>query len=479
VSAGHGDKTRRLMTRRQFIQRTALGAAGVVLLRDAARSADGPALARRQPPNLLFMNADQQHFQAMSGLGCEHVHTPNMDRLLARGVAFSQSYSANPVCCPARACWYTGRPASENGMLSNAHQLAEGIPDLGQWFRDRGYEPFYSGKWHVPGRDPHASFTCLTANPSGQGEHCDPVVSRSAQAFLRNYRGDKPFFLSLGFLQPHDCCYWVFAHRDDIGALPYPAIKDDLPPLPGNFECDLEEPPTLLKHLTNIRRANGNWSPLHWRYYLWSYYRHVEMVDAEIGRVLDALEDSRFARDTLIILTADHGDGLARRKLVSKWFPYDEAARVPLVVCPPGAEDGGAIDRSHVVSGLDIAPTLCDFAGIEPPPSVRGRSLRPLVEGRHAEWREFVVSESNITGRLVRTPEWKLITYAGETPDLLFDMRQDPWEKQNLAGEPQHADTVADLKARLGDWEKRLEPAEQSRASLRDHELGFLQPAGA
>jgi arylsulfatase A-like enzyme len=264
--------------------------------------------------------------------------------------------------------------------------------------------------------------------------------------------------LSLGFLQPHDCCYWVFAHRDDIGALPYPAIEDDLPPLPGNFDYDVEEPPTLRKHLTNVRRGTSNWSPLHWRYYLWSYYRHVEMEDAEIGRALDALEDSKFASDTLIVFTADHGDGLARRRLVSKWFPYDEAARVPLVVCSPGAEDGGRIDDAHVVSGLDVAPTLCDFAGIDAPPNARGRSLRPLVEDRSTEWREFVVVESNITGRLVRTPEFKLVTYAGETPDQLFNMKRDPWEKRNLAGEPRYAETVADLKARLEDWESRFEP---------------------
>jgi len=394
----------------------------------------------------------------MSGLGCRHLRTPNMDRLIRRGITFSQSYSANPVCCPARACWYTGRTASENGVLSNGYRLVPDMPDLGQWFRARGYEAFYSGKWHIPGRDPSASFNALTANPSGQGEHCDPTVSRSAQAFLRNYQGDKPFFLSLGFLQPHDCCYWVFAHRADIGALPYPSIEKQLPPLPANFDYDVEEPEALKKHLQNLRKQTGMWSKLHWRYYLWSYYRHVEMVDAEIGRVLDALEDSKFASNTFIVFTGDHGDGLARRRLTSKWFLYDEAARVPMVICPPGGLDRGKVDESHVVSGLDIAPTLCDFAGMEPPPKCRGRSLRPLVEGRSVEWREFVVSEANITGRMLRTPEYKLVAYKGDPIVQLFDMGKDPWEKHNMAGEARHADTLADLKKRLENWESRLEP---------------------
>ena len=180
-------------------------------------------------------------------------------------------------------------------------------------------------------------------------------------------------------------------------------------------------------------------------------------MDAEIGRVLDALEDSKFASNTLIVFTADHGDGLARRKLVQKWFLYDEAVRVPLVICPPG-DNNRRLDATHVVSGLDIAPTLCDFAGVEAPPRCRGRSLRKLVEGRDSEQREFVVSESNITGRMVRTPEYKLVTYKDDPVDLLFDMKRDPWEMRNLAGEARYADTVANIKELLQDWESRLVP---------------------
>ena len=440
------------ITRRQFIKGAAAGAAGLAMA-GSKPLFGAPTIARRSTPNLLFIHTDQQHFQALSALGSKLVRTPNMDRLLRRGTTFTMSYSANPVCCPARACWYTGLPSSRNGMLSNGHKLNPDVPDLGQWLGARGYSPFYSGKWHMPGRDANAGFTCLAADPSGLGEHTDPVVSRSAQAFLTSYDGDKPFFLSLGFLQPHDCCYWVFARPSDLEKLPDGLSGRDLPPLPDNFDYHADEPATMHKQMDKIRKWTARWSPLQWRYYMWSYYRMVEMADAEIGRVIDALEDSRFASDTLIILTSDHGDGLARRKMVQKWFLYDEAARVPLTVVGPGVERG-KIDSAHVVSGLDIPATLCDYAGAAAPPGCRGSSLRPLVEGKPTEWREFAVTEANITGRMVRTPEYKLITYKGESPELLFDMRRDPWEMTNIAGESRYADVVSELNAKLAKWEQ-------------------------
>lgn len=452
-------ETKRI-TRREFIKGTALSTAAVSLLGDRAFRAT--VQATKRPPNIVFIHTDQQHFEALSGLGNKYLRTPNMDRLLRRGTSFSLSYSANPVCCPARSCWYTGRPSSENGMLSNNHKLSPDVPDLGQWFSSRGYECFYSGKWHIRGRDPAKSFNTLTADPSGQGELTDPVVSRSAQAFLHSYDESRPFFLSLGFLQPHDCCYWVFAHNEDIGSLPYPSIERDLPPLPPNFDYPAQEPPSLVKHLTNVRNWTKKWSELHHRYYEWSYYRHVEMVDAELGRALDALEDSKFAENTLIVFTADHGDCLSRRKLVQKWTPYDEALRVPLIVVPPDGPGSGRIDRTHIASGLDIAPTLCDYAGIAAPPKARGRSLRPLVEGRETEWREFAVSECLTTGRVLITPEYKFVSFEGEQPLQLFDLRTDPWEMRNLASEARHADTVRDLSTRLRSWEKSLEVAPAS-----------------
>lgn len=449
-------RQRGTLSRRRFVNSSALAAGGLALASAATRWA--PAQARRYPPNLLFIHTDQQYVGTLSAHGCQYAHTPNMDRLAQRGTSFRLSYSANPVCCPARACWYTGRASSETGVVKNSWPIDENLPDLGQWFSARGYEAVYAGKWHVPARNYGQSFRLI--NPgTGIGEHSDGSVSRAAAGFFRSYRGDKPFFLSLGFLQPHDICYWVFEHTQRLLKLPYPQIADELPPLPDNFEYDRREPESFQKQWRQEGKTFRNaWTELQWRYYQWAYYRSVEMADAEIGRVLEALEDTGLAEDTLVIFSADHGDGHGRHQMISKMYFYDEAAAVPFVVSWPGQVAEGVQDTEHVASGLDVAPTLCDYAGIEAPPKQRGRSLRPLLEHRTADWREFVVSEVATTGRMVRTPEYKLISYKGDETDQLFDMRADPGETKNLFGDAKFADVHADLKSRLQDWESRLEP---------------------
>ena len=440
-------------SRRTFLKTSAAGGLGLIL---AARQA--PAATEKRPPNLLFMHLDQHYWEAVSAFGCPHVSTPNIDRLAAQGSSFSLSYSANPVCCPARTCWYTGRASTENGVIMNDQwPIAPDMPDMGQWFSARGYDSVYAGKWHVTGRVLTQSFRVLTPG-SGIGEVTDGAVSRAAEGFLRSRKaGDKPFFLNVGFLQPHDCCYWVFEHH---GGLPLTRLGPppaDLPPLPPNHGNCRQEPAPIARKREK-RQGATEWSPEHWRWYLWNYYRMVEMADAEVGRVLNALEDAGLARDTLVILSADHGDGLARHGLTSKMFLYDEAARVPFIAACPGRVQAGVRDTRHLISGLDVAPTLCDFAGIEGMPKARGLSLRPLLEGRgDTPWREFLVSDTFRTGRLVRTPEYKYIAYQGDPATQLFDMRSDPGELTNLASEASKADTVRDLAGRLAEWEKTLD----------------------
>ena len=440
-------------TRRTFLKATGAGGLGLIL---AAQRA--PAATEKRAPNVLFMHLDQHYWEAVSAFGCSHVRTPNIDRLAAQGTSFSLSYSANPVCCPARTCWYTGRASLENGVVMNDQwPIAPDLPDLGQWFSARGYDSVYAGKWHVTGRTLTQSFRTLTPG-SGVGEVTDGVVSRAAEGFLRSRQaGGKPFFLNVGFLQPHDCCYWVFEHRENIPLTRLGPPPANLPPLPPNFGYDPREPAPMHSLHTGPQPRN-RWSAEHWRWYLWNYYRMVEMADAEVGRVLDALEDAGLAEETLVILTSDHGDGLARHGLTSKMFLYDEAARVPFIASCPGRVQTGARDTRHLISGLDVAPTLCDFAGIEGLPKARGLSLRPLLEGRSdAPWREFLVSDTFRTGRMVRTPEYKYIAYQGDPVTQLFDMRSDPGELKNLAPDAAKSDVVSDLAGRLAAWEKTLD----------------------
>jgi choline-sulfatase len=326
------------------------------------------------------------------------------------------------------------------------------MPDLGQWFGARGYDAVYGGKWHVTGRDFKDSFRVITPG-TGIGEFTDDTVARAAEGFLRTRKsGDKPFFLNLGFLQPHDCCYWVFEHQGDeprtrLGPPP------DMPPLPFNHVHPQAEPAMVAR-----RHEKKLWSAEQWRWYLWNYYRMVEMADAAVGRVLDALDDAGLTEETLVVLTADHGDGLARHGLTSKMFLYDEAARVPFFAAWPGHLQAGRRDEWHLVTGLDVAPTLCEFAGFAPPPKMRGLSLRPLLEGRDATpWREFIVSDTHGAGRMVRTPEYKYIAYRDDSVTQLFDMRADPGELKNLATEAAQAGVVRDLAGRLVAWEQSLD----------------------
>ena len=290
---------------------------------------------------------------------------------------------------------------------------------------------------------------------NGQGGVCDASVSRACQAYLRNRSGAgrTPFLLVASFLQPHDVCQFVSMHTKGNEMPFHRQVADALPPLPPNFQYDANEPGSLR------RRKRPAWSEDMWRYYIWSYYRMVEMVDAEIGRVLRALDDSGEADNTVVVFTADHGEGRARHHLVTKNYLYDGAAKVPLIVSSPGRVAADRRDATHLVSGLDILPTVCDYAGVKAPPKVRGRSLRPLLEGKAAAWREFVPAEVTILGRMIRTPRHKYITYKGDPVEQLFDVQADPGETKNLAGAAKFASALQDHRTLLAQWEAGLDVA--------------------
>ncbi|MHC4800164.1 MAG: sulfatase family protein, partial [Planctomycetota bacterium] len=358
----------------------------------------------------------------------------------------------------ARSSLFTGRMSCETGVVTNSVPMRKDIPELGQWLGQAGYETVYVGKWHIPHRDYKEIYTVLPGS-HGIGEHCDPVIARNCESFLLNRSGSKPFFLVGSFLNPHDICYWVMRNARFPDSMNYPEIEDELPPLPPNFKYDPREP-AILKNRRNKPNFKGDqaWTDRQWQYYAWSYYRQTEMVDACIGRILDALEDSGHADNTILLFTGDHGDGHARHKMTSKSFLYDEAAKVPMMVSCPDRILENKLDRDHLVSGADMVPTFCDYAGIKPPPRMVGRSLRPVLEGKSAEWREFVAAQSHVTGRMIRTAQYKYIAYKDDPVDQLFDMKNDPWETKNLAGESKYASVISDHRKILKDFSSKLDP---------------------
>jgi len=399
-------------------------------------------------PNIVFIHVDQMHHRAISAYGNPHVRTPAIDRIVSDGYSLMNAYTSMPQCCPARASWYTGRMPSESGVPVNGCPILPELPDLGQWLRRHGgYECVYAGKWHVSGRDVRKSFRVIYG--SGRGEFNDGSIARACMGFIENYKGSRPFFLNVGFMNPHDCCYSAGA-AGGMGKFRFAReIADDLPPLPENF-----------KHNPRYAARTRGWGELEWRYYIYSYYRLVEMVDAAVGRLYDALMASRFAEDTLVIFTSDHGDGLGFHGNLSKGYMEEEAWHVPLVAVSPGRVSKGRRDTEHLSIGVDIAATICDYAQVPPLPKMTvARSLRPILEGRKvADWRDQIVGESFLgVGQIgVRDARYKSIHY-GNGEVRLYNLADDPLETKNLAASPGGKAVVERHKRYLRDYVAKLD----------------------
>jgi choline-sulfatase len=407
------------------------------------------ARPHRSQPNFLVVICDQLSLDAIAAHGCRYTHTPNLDRLIERGVTFIESHSTNPVCSPARSSVFTGRMPVETGVITNTRPIHDSVPDLGQWLGQNGYDCAYCGKWHLPDGWPSRmkGFEVLPVG-GAQGDLVDIAVAETCEGFLLHHTSpERPFALVASFLQPHDICYWAIANKQLVPEqLPFAHLRDQLPPLPPNNEV---RPPAPAK-LDAIR--GPMFTPEQWRYYLYIYHRQVEMLDADVGRLLNALEQSGLADDTIVVFTSDHGEGGGRHSHVQKWYPYEESVKVPLIVSCPARIQSGVRDTAHLVSGLDIVPTLCDFAGIPAPPHQRGYSLRPLLQDRAVEWREFLVSEHHVVGRMVRTADFKFVQYEDDPVEQLFRIHEDPWEMNNLYDQARYADTIADHRRILEQW---------------------------
>ncbi len=443
-----------------------------------------------QHPNILFINTDQHSWDAISAYGNPYLHTPNIDLLHQNGVSFTKSYCTDPVCAAARSSWATGLYTSETGVPFNGGQLHPEIPDIGQVLKKGGYRAFHCGKWHVPGRDVRESFEVLYYGNdnigAGGAAYYDSASTHAVADFLTNYDEKEPFYLQIGYIDPHDVCEYLHNHEEK--RIPNPVeqgilSENELPPLPENFDYDIRE--TVLNRVcrrvddalihSRILKAVREWDKLHWRYFRWNYYRFIEKVDAEIGRVLSLLRHTSFNDNTLIIFSADHGEACGSHQLFQKFALYEESVRVPFIVSC--LREGISIekerfDNTHFVSGVDLLPTVCDYANIETPEASQGMSLRPLVERNDTNWREHAYIESNYWGRAIITDQHKYITeYIPKTtedfippgPDekqlglvQLFDKQNDPGENVNLAYEPNYQEVIDTCRDKLLKQESQL-----------------------
>ena len=447
------------------------GAVPASLLGSVRRTADaGEPLSR---PHILWIMTDQQPFDSLSCAGNPHLHTPAMDSLAAAGVRFELTYCTNPICVPSRTTMMTGRMSHETGVMFNTNYFQLYHESLGTRMKAAGYETAYIGKWHIPVDSSDSRWTGFDLMMEGTYEFNDCHFAEPVSEFLRR-KHEKPFFMVASFVNPHDICEYArklaggFPEKQTElwnGPIPEPPPADQMPPLPDNFEIPENEPDIIREHQSWIRSAypSKGWSDAQWREYRWALNRMTERVDSEIAKILDTLRAEGLDRNTLVVLVSDHGDGNAAHRWNQKTLLYEEPARVPLIISGPGVAVPGRTDRTHLVSsGLDLFPTFCDYAEIDPPKGLSGLSLRPLLEGRAAGWRDEVTSEcslhrrfgqgTGIEGRMLRTQQYKYIVYsAGRLREQLFDLHSDPGEMNNLAVLPQYKPVLDEHRRRLAE----------------------------
>ena len=436
----------------------------------------GPLTDRR--PNILLIVTDQQSAFMLGCAGNRHVRTPAMDRIAARGVRFARTWCSNPMCLPSRFSLVTGRLGSDFGIRHNDDGQRADIPaavrgaTAGWLLRRAGYETAWGGKAHLPaGWTPGAlGFETITRDErDGLAAVCADFVGRKRQ---------RPFFLMASFINPHDICFMAIrdyadderrrqlarknpdALRELDAALQLPPGMDreaffawHCPPLPTNFEIQQDEPEAirLMQARSPFKRmAREQYDEERWRLHRWAYARLTERVDGQVGRILDALEAGGVADNTLVIFTSDHGDMDASHRMEHKSAFYEEATRVPLLIAGAGVERRGAVDSRPVSNGLDLLPTLCDFAGAEPASALPGLSLRPLLAGQDAvAWRDLLPVESEL-GRMVTGGRYKYMHYdEGAHGEQLIDLLADPDEMRNAAADPQNREVLARMRVSL------------------------------
>lgn len=404
-----------------------------------------------QKPDIILIMTDQQTASAMSCTGNPYVETPNLDRLAERGIRFTNAYCTAPVSGPSRAAMFTGHYPDEIGMIRNAATLPDSLAErtLGTFVIAAGYDCAYGGKWHVgpQGSVPDGVYGFHRLYP-----HDDNGLAEACIDYL-NASHDKPFFLVASFDTPHNIC--EFAREQDLpwGAIQLSERKKDWPRLPRNFRRKPWEPDVI----TYEQGANYGaypvvrWTRKDWRRYRAAYFTLVEKVDAEIGKLLDAIDFD----NTVVIFTSDHGDGVGAHRWNQKSALYEEVVNIPLIVCLPGGAHSGEVREQLVSNGIDIFESICDWTGADA--EGQGHSFRAVAEN-DAEGQEFIVTETTFDkgvtrGWMLRTADYKYVLYdKGKNREQLFNMHSDRLEKHNLTGKKRYRSTLQEHRELLDRW---------------------------
>jgi arylsulfatase A-like enzyme len=427
-----------------------------------------------EQPNILLLLTDQQTQRAMSCAGNPWLRTPCMDRLAAEGVRFANSYCTSPVCGPSRASIATGLMPHQHGLVYNHDPRfrdddATRLPTIADSLRAVGYDCHWVGKWHASEFYPNRSarihaFDFLPVEGVGHcalGIDMDDRVTRRACEFLASAPRE-PWFLGVAWHNPHDICYWIVG--DEKVRRSTEVVNGPMPTMPANFSISPDEPEFL--DLARQRRSYGMemrctraWDHLMWSRYLRAYYDLVQRVDEQLGLILKQLDDTGLQNETLVIFTSDHGEGCAGHRQVAKLAPYEEATAVPLIIRLPEKRSAGTICNTHIASGIDLFPTISDFAG-SPTENLIGQSLRPLLEAPSRIGRDFAVvsvepdpERPDLAARSLRTAQFRYMAFSqGEPREALYDTLSDPGETVNLVRQEDHQSLLLFHRHLLKEW---------------------------
>jgi len=406
-------------------------------------------------PNVLFLFTDDQRADTIAALGNRHIKTPNLDRLVNRGLAFDHAYMQGgfhgATCVPSRAMLLSGRSLFE---VDEKLLRDETWPAA---FGRSGYSTFLTGKWH---NDPSAIaksfqqarsvFTGGMTNPLSAplsdlengiigkphkvDKHACAVFADEAITFIQTQPGDKPFFWFVAFDGPHDphIVPADYALRYDPASIPLPA--NFLPQHPwDNGEMSIRD-----EQLLSWPRTRENVQKM-----LAEYYRYISYLDEQIGRILDALDASSQAKNTLVVFSADSGVARGSHGLIGKQNCYEHSMRVPLVIAGPGIPEN---TRTNAMCYLfDVMPTLgvlCGVAGAKPDGA---REFSNVIKNPQAAHRDSILLAYRDVQRAILHDHWKLIRYPKVDQTQLFNLTADPDEIQNLAASPEHQQTLAKM----------------------------------
>jgi len=438
-------------------------------------------------PNVLFLAVDDMKDWVQCLGGYEGtVQTPNIDRLAKRGMLFSNAHCASPVCAPSRAAIMTGRRPSSTGLYANGHWWFPNYPEILTMpvdFRQHGYRVVGAGKifHHTAGNNPpnqwddflplrfrndpwfrssklNYPWSSSGPNPAGfpfsgvpglghendwgslqipDTDYDDALSADYAIKFLQA-KQDKPFFLACGIFRPH-LPWYVPRKYFDL----YPLDKIVLPRVPDN---DLDDLPAAGLKLAGVRRSDllAIKNAGKRRHAIGAYLASISYADAQLGRVLEALEKSPFAANTIVVLWSDHGWHLGEKQHWHKSTLWEEATRVPLIIHAPGRAAGIC---HHPVSLLDLYPTLRDLCQLKPGRTLDGVSLAPLLRDPASKWDRPAVTEFKLGNAAVRSQRYRYIRYQDGSEEL-YDHQVDPQEWTNLANEKKYVQT----KRELGNW---------------------------